>query len=67
MTRHCGDLRIMPLFSKKNTAERVLLSARLGRGAQTKMYSGLDMNNQEVLRNGKSIWDIFAQHRDETR
>lgn len=67
MTRHCGDLRIMPLFSKKNTAERVLLSARLGRGAQTKMYSGLDMNNQKVLRDGKSIWDIFAQHRDETR
>jgi len=65
--RHCGDLRIMPLFSKKNTAERVLLSARLGRGAQTKMYSGLDMNNQKVLRDGKSIWDIFAQHRDETR
>ncbi len=67
MTRHCGDLRIMPLFSKKNTAERVLLSARLGRGAQTKMYSGLDMNNQKVLRDGKSIWDIFAQHWDETR
>jgi tRNA1(Val) A37 N6-methylase TrmN6 len=67
MTRHCGDLRIMPLFSKKNTAERVLLSARLGRGAQTKMYSGLDMNNQEVLRNGKSIWDIFAQSTPKSR
>lgn len=67
MTRHCGDLRIMPLFSKKNTAERVLLSARLGRGAQTKMYSGLDMNNQEVLRDGKSIWDILAQSAPKSR
>ena len=41
---HCGDFRILPLFSKKNTAERVLLSAQLGRAPQTTLYSGLPMN-----------------------
>jgi len=59
ITKHCGDLCILPLFSNKNFAERVLLSARMGRAPHTKIFQGLDMNNMEILRNGKSVATIF--------
>lgn len=58
MTKHCGDFRILPLFSKKNTAERVLLSARVGRAPHAQVFNKLSMNNQKILRYGKSISDI---------
>lgn len=67
ISRHCGDLRILPLFSKKRTAERVLLSARMGRGAHTSIYTGIDMNNETVLRDGKSVQDIFAPNQNTSR
>lgn len=67
ISRHCGDLRILPLFSKKNTAERVLLSGRMGRGEHTTIYAGIDMNNQDILRYGKSVHDIITQNQKTSR
>ena len=52
---HCGDLRIVPLFSTKNFAERVLLSCKLGRIPTAKVYSGLPMNCDAVLRSGATV------------
>lgn len=58
-TRHCGDFRILPLFSNKNIAERVLVSARVGRAPNAKVFDGMSMNNEDILRYGKSICDIL--------
>ena len=58
MSAHCGDIKILPLFSNKNTAERVLLSARVGHAPHTTIFSGLSMNCDAVLRNGCAITDI---------
>lgn len=60
ISRHCGDFRILPLFSTKNTAERVLLSARVGRAKNTTIFNGISMNNEDVLRHGKSIAEILC-------
>lgn len=60
MSAHCGDIKILPLFSNKNTAERVLLSARVGRVAHTTIFSGLPMNCDAVLRDGHAIKDIIS-------
>lgn len=59
MSRHCGDFRILPLFSTKDTAERVLLSCRVGRAPNTTLYSGLSMNCDEILRDGESVADVL--------
>jgi len=58
MSAHCGDIKILPLFSNKNTAERVLLSARVGRAPHTTIFSGLSMNCDAVLRDGCTVNDI---------
>jgi tRNA1(Val) A37 N6-methylase TrmN6 len=51
-----GGIEIIPLFSeKKNTAERVLVSARLGVKTGTKIYSGMLMNDKTILQNGDII------------
>ena len=51
----CGDITILPLFSKKQTAERVLVRARVGSHGGTVLYHGLDMNCDLVLRDGLTI------------
>lgn len=64
MTRHhCGDFRILPLFSKKDTAERVLLSGRLGRAPHSKLFTGLSMNCDAILRDGLSINEVLSKKR----
>ena len=60
MSHHCGDIKILPLFSNKNTAERVLLSCRVGRASHTTIFSGLPMNCDEVLRDGCTIKDNIS-------
>jgi len=51
-----GAIEIMPLFSdKKNTAERVLISARLGVKTGTKIYSGMNMQDKNILQNANLI------------
>lgn len=64
MARHCGDFRILPLFSNDNTAERVLLSARVGRGRDTvRFFDKLQMNDPRILMDGKSIAEIINNSR----
>ena len=57
MARTLGDIKILPLFSVHDTAERVLLSGRAGRGAKTSLMSAMSMNTDAILRDGKSITD----------
>lgn len=59
MSKHCGNIRIFPLFSNKNTAERVLLSAKLGTRGDTVLYRGFNMNYEPVLRDGLTIADCL--------
>ena len=59
MTRHCGDFRILPLFSNKDVAERVLMSGRVGRAPHTTIMAGLSMNNPQILRQGESVAEIL--------
>jgi tRNA1(Val) A37 N6-methylase TrmN6 len=61
MSRHCGDFCILPLFSNKNIAERILLSARVGRAPTAIIYSGISMNNDDVLRTGMSVASVLAK------
>ena len=56
----CGDITIFPLFSKKQTAERVLVSARVGTHGGTVLYHGLDMNCDLILRDGLTIVAALA-------
>lgn len=60
IAEHCGNITILPLFSKNNTAERVLISGRLGVRTGTKIFSGLDMNCEAILRDGLTIKDYLA-------
>ena len=61
LSDHCGDITIVPLFSKKQTAERVLIRARVGTRGGTVVYRGLNMNNEFVLRDGLTIADTFSK------
>lgn len=56
----CGDITIMPLFGAKPTAERTLISARLGTRGGTILHQGLSMNDTAVLRNGLTISDALT-------
>lgn len=59
-SHHCGDIKILPLFSNKNIAERVLLSARVGRASHTTIFSPLPMNCETILRDGHPVKDIIS-------
>lgn len=54
-TKHFGDIQILPLFGAKNTAERVLVRARLGVKTGTTLFGGFSMNNEMILRSGLTI------------
>jgi len=46
-----GNIELVPLFGgDKKSAERVLISARLGARGGTKVYAGRDMNDDRILR-----------------
>jgi len=57
----CGDINIFPLFSKKNSAERVLVRARVGTHGGTVLHRGLDINCELVLRDGLTIAEALAK------
>ncbi len=61
MNKVCGDIQIFPLFGGKNTAERVLIAARLGVRGGGIIYSGCSMNNDVILRDGLTIADALAK------
>lgn len=50
-----GDITILPLFGGKQTAERVLIRARLGVKGGCVLHSGLSMNDSGILRDGLTI------------
>ena len=56
----CGDITIFPLFSKKRSAERVIIHARLGTRGPSVVYNGLPMNCELVLRDGLTIANTLA-------
>ena len=57
----CGDINIFPLFSKKASAERVLVRARVGTRGGTIIYNGENMNNELVLRDGLTIDALLSK------
>lgn len=61
MTTHCGDIEIMPLFGAKKSAERVLMRGRVGTRGGTRLYAGLPMNYDAVLRDGLTIDAVLAR------
>ncbi len=61
LAKKCGDITILPLFSKRNTAERVLVRARLGTRGGTVIYNGMDINCEFVLRDGLTIDEALAK------
>lgn len=60
ISEKCGNIVIFPLFSNKKTAERVLISGRVGQKPHTKLYSGLNMNCDAILRDGLTIDEYLA-------
>lgn len=60
MAQKLGDITIVPLFGARDTAERVLLSGRLGTRGVSRMHRGLPMNYEPVLRDGLTIADILT-------
>lgn len=61
MSKKLGNITIIPLFGAKNTAERVLISGRLGTKGISKIYQGFPMNYGPILRDGLTINDILSK------
>lgn len=60
MARRLGDITVVPLFGARDTAERVLLSGRLGTRGVARIHRGFSMNYEPVLRDGLTIADILT-------
>ncbi len=61
MAKKLGDIQILPLFGAKRTAERVLISGRLGTKGISVLHQGLSMNTPEILRDGLTIADFLSK------
>lgn len=59
-TKHFGNIQIFPLFSNKNTAERVLIRAKQGVKTGSCIYTGTSINNESILRSGLTIDEWLA-------
>lgn len=55
------DINILPLFGAKRTAERVLLSGRLGTRGVSVIHQSLPMNFDPVLRDGLTIRNALSR------
>lgn len=60
-SKHFGDIQIFPLFSNKNSAERVLIRAKQGVRTGATIYNGTNMNNESILRSGLTIDMLLAK------
>ncbi|MBQ7055580.1 MAG: methyltransferase [Alphaproteobacteria bacterium] len=60
MAQKLGDIHILPLFGSKNTAERVLLSGRLGTNGISIIHHGISMNNRQILWDGLTVADFLS-------
>ena len=58
--KHFGNIQIFPLFSTKNTAERVLIRAKQGVKTGTTIFHGTSMNNDSILRDGLTIDSLLS-------
>lgn len=58
--KHFGNIEIFPLFSAKNTAERVIIRAKSGVKSGSSIYSELYMNNDTILRDGLTIDSLLS-------
>ena len=61
MSKKLGDIHILPLFGAKRTAERVLISGRLGTRGISTLDQGLPMNCEPILRDGLTIADFLSK------
>ena len=61
MAKKLGDITILPLFGARDTAERVLLSGRLGSRGITVVHRGLPMNYEPILRDGLTIAESLSK------
>jgi hypothetical protein len=61
MSKKLGDINILPLFGAKNTAERVLISGRLGTRGISVLHRGISMNCDMILRDGLTIADTLSR------
>ncbi len=61
MSKKLGDIHILPLFGAKRTAERVLISGRLGTRGPSILDQGLSMNCDAILRDGLTIADFLSR------
>lgn len=61
MSKKLGDTHILPLFGAKRTAERVLISGRLGTRGISTLDQGLPMNCEPILRDGLTIADFLSK------
>ena len=60
MSKKLGDITIFPLFGAKSTAERVLISGKLGTKGISVLHNGLPMNYEPILRDGLTIADNLS-------
>lgn len=61
MSKKLGDITILPLFGARDTAERVLISGRLGSRGVSVLHRAMPMNCAPVLRDGLTIADALAK------
>ena len=61
MHEKCGDINILPLFGSRNTAERVLISGRVGSRGGVVLHRELPMNYEPILRHGLTIADALSK------
>ena len=60
MAPRLGDINIFPLFGGRDTAERVLISGRLGTRGTSTLHRGLSMNCDMILRDGLTISEALT-------
>lgn len=60
MAQKLGDITVVPLFGARDTAERVLISGRLGTHGVATLHRGFPMNYEPVLRDGLTIADVLT-------
>ena len=61
MAKKLGDIQILPLFGAKDTAERVLISGRLGTRGISVLHRGLPMNSRPILWDGLTVADFLSK------
>ena len=60
MAKKLGDIQILPLFGAKRTAERVLISGRLGTHGISIIHHGISMNARQILWDGLTVAEFLS-------